>query len=209
MQRCAVLGLVAVLTACSSPHADETAARFDLATPRARSAPRGAPSPAGVVVYVAGEVAHPGVYRLASGRRVVDALALAGNARPDADLVAVNLAELLRDGEEIAVGAKGEPRPRTRSVRQNGTARSPRTRTRAPHRSRKRATVPSSPLDLNTADAQSLAALPGLGIGLAERIVQFRDANGPFDSVDELADVAGITDRRLEQLSPYLTVNGR
>lgn len=206
MHRFAALTLVTVLaTGCGGAHPTE--ARFDLATPRAIAAPRAAPPATGVVVYVAGDVAHPGVYHLAAGTRVVDALERAGNAKPDADLVAVNLAEPLRDGEEIAVGAKGErltrsPRARARPTHAPRGARGTR-------RTRKRATAPASPLDLNTADAETLASLPGVGIGLAERIVQFRDANGPFDSVDELADVAGITDRRLEQLAPYLTISGR
>jgi competence protein ComEA len=205
MLRLVLLALGTVLLAgCASAHASEPESRFDLAAARPSARPRAAPSPSGVVVYVAGEVTHPGVYHLGPGARVVDALERAGNAKPDADLISVNLAAPLRDGEEIAVGAKGER-----------IVRAPRARARSTHaprgtrRSRKRATAPSAPLDLNTADAQSLASLPGVGLGLAERIVQFRDANGPFDSVDELADVAGITDRRLEQLAPYLTVSGR
>ncbi len=166
----------------------------------------------GVVVYVAGDVQHPGVYHLAAGTRVVDAVRLAGEAKPDADLIAVNLAEPLRDGAEIAVPAKGErvaargrahmPSKRPWNVHRASHART----SRGSRRSRKRATEPSAPIDLNTADATALAALPGVGTGLAERIVQFREANGPFDSVDELADVSGITDRRLEALAPYLTV---
>jgi len=207
MHRLAILALLAVTASgCAAAHTNETEAHFDLATPRASAHPHvAATAPPGVVVYVAGEVQRPGVYQLAAGRRVVDALHRAGDAKPDADLVAVNLAEPLRDGEEVAVTAKGE-RVAARA------SHTPRARARTSHgsrRSRKRATVPSSPLDLNTADASALAALPGVGLGLAERIVQFRDANGPFDSVDELADVAGITDRRLESLAPYLTVSGR
>jgi competence protein ComEA len=188
---------------CSGAH-PPTESRFELATPPAHvRAP--APLPSAVIVYVAGNVVHPGVYRLPAGTRIVDALHRAGDAKPKADLIAVNLAEPLRDGEEIAVPAKGEHRaaPRRRSARQNGPARA----TSGKRRSRKSA--PATPIDLNTADANALAALPGVGIGLAERIVQFRETNGPFDSVDELADVAGITDRRLESLAPYLTVNGR
>jgi len=207
MHRLAVLALVAFgASGCATAHGNESEARFDLATPAASARPHVAvTAPPEVVVYVAGEVQRPGVYHLAAGRRVVDALHLAGDAKPDADLVAVNLAEPLRDGEEIAVTTKGE-RVAARA------ARTPRARahtSRGTRRSRKRATVPSSPLDLNTADANALASLPGVGLGLAERIVQFRDANGPFDSVDELADISGITDRRLESLAPYLTVSGR
>jgi competence protein ComEA len=197
---CALLAICG----CNASHPVATESGFDLATPRASARPHPAALPSGVVVYVAGEVRHPGVYHLAAGTRVVDAVRLAGEAKPDADLIDVNLAEPLHDGAEIAVPTKGE-RPATR-------ARIPRERartTRGSRRSRKRATTPTTPIDLNTADANALAALPGVGAGLAERIVQFRAANGPFDSIDELADISGITDRRLEALAPYLTVNSR
>ncbi len=59
-------------------------------------------------------------------------------------------------------------------------------------------------VDLNRADAETLATLPGVGPGLAERIVAFRTANGPFASPDELLDVAGFTDRRLDAVLPYV-----
>src|SRR5579871_2140830 len=168
MLRLVMLSLGTVLLAgCASAHASEPESRFDLATARPNARPRPTPSPAGVVVYVAGEVMHPGVYHVGAGSRVVDALERAGNAKPDADLISVNLAAPLRDGEEIAVGAKGE-----RAVRAPRARARPAHAPRGTRRSRKRATAPAEPLDLNTADAQSLASLPGVGLGLAERIVQ-------------------------------------
>lgn len=171
--------------------------------------PRAAVTPgvAGVVVYVAGAVNRPGVYRLGSGRRVVDALREAGEPKAGADLVAVNLAEPLRDGEEVVVPLAGERAAAPR--RSGGAARASSGRSRHARGGRKRSQPPAAPIDLNAADAAALATLPGVGRGLADRIVAFRAANGPFDSVDELADVSGITDRRLEELSPYLTVGGR
>jgi competence protein ComEA len=161
-------------------------------------------APSEVVVYVAGAVARPGIYRLPAGRRVDDALRAAGAAKPDADLIAVNLAAPLHDGEEIAVPQRGVPlrslgagRAAPAALDRRGGRRGGRVRKPAP---------PAEPLDLNHADVPALAALPGVGRGLAERIVAFREANGPFASVDELADVAGVTDRRLEALLPYLVV---
>ena len=59
-------------------------------------------------------------------------------------------------------------------------------------------------MDINTADAETLATIPGIGGGLAERIVAFREQNGPFASVDELLDVAGITEHRLDAMIPYV-----
>jgi competence protein ComEA len=160
-----------------------------------------------VVVYVAGAVAHPGVFSLASTARVGDALDRAGGASGDADLLRVNLAAHLSDGEEIAVLRRGEGAPSAR-------------RTAAPHRAAGRkkrralatqtvagdATHDDAPLDLNSATAEELAALPGLGPELAERIVDYREVNGPFVSVDELADVSGMTPGRLDRLVDRLAV---
>lgn len=181
---------------------------FALGEPRA-SAPQARPSPPGaIVVYVAGEVAHPGVYRLEAGRRVDDALRAAGPPKADADLVAVNLAAPLEDGEEIAVPVHAGParargqRPALRTAKHHRQRKAASRSRRAP----KRTAQIDAPLDLNTADVSALAALPGVGQSLAERIVGFREANGPFASVDGLADVNGITEGRLEKLLPYLVV---
>jgi competence protein ComEA len=171
------------------------------------------------LVYVAGEVAKPGVYRIDAQGRIADALALAGGARPDADLVAVNLAARIEDGEEVIVPPKGAAllsggRRRRASghgpglgqaeaVRSSHRKRGPR-HARRSKGSQVAGVPPAGVIDINTADAQTLATIPGIGDGLAERIVAFRSANGPFTSVDELLDVSGITDRRLEALLPYV-----
>jgi len=166
---------------------------------------RTASSPAGgsAVVYVAGAVARPGVYALAATARVVDALARAGGATGEADLLRVNLAAHISDGEEIAVMRRGEAAP---SARRTAAPKRP------ARRNKRRAVAPvdepadEPALDLNSASADDLADLPGLGPELAERIVAFRDLNGPFTSVDELADVSGMTPARLDRIADRLTV---
>jgi competence protein ComEA len=163
------------------------------------------------MVYVAGEVMRPGVYPVAAEARVRDALALAGGARPNADLLAVNLAAHVRDGDEIAVPARGaEPAPASHR-RARGHAGGRKTGghgARAGHgkhrRARRDQAPPVAEVDINTADAEALAAIPGIGEGLALRIVEFRRQNGPFASVDELLDVAGITEHRLDAMIPYV-----
>jgi len=157
-----------------------------------------------VTVYVAGEVVRPGVYRLPPGGRIVDALRAAGEAKPEADLVAVNLAAPLHDGDEIAVPVRGALPPAAGRRLGRRTATAPRNGRRS--RRAKRPEAPSEPVDINHADAVALAALPGIGRSLADRIVAFRQANGPFESAEGLADVAGITDRRLEAILPYIVV---
>jgi competence protein ComEA len=159
------------------------------------------------LVYVAGAVIHPGVYALAPDARARDALAKAGGATGDADLVAVNLAAHVADGDEIAVPRRGEERtpPRARAARRRTTAATSGRRRRRPRRSDAPASADGPTVDLNAADERTLAELPGIGPTLAERIVDFRNLNGPFASVDGLADVAGITPRRLDALLPLLT----
>ena len=179
---------------------------------------RAAPAPAArALVYVAGEVVKPGVYPVAAEARVGDALALAGGTRPDADLVAVNLAAHVSDGDEVVVPPRGEAARAgvpSRHAKAHGARRSPGPRRSRRHKRSRAGGIdgaasgdglpPAAPIDINTADAQTLATVPGIGGGLAERIVAFRAANGPFASVDELLDVSGITDRRLEAIIPFV-----
>jgi competence protein ComEA len=132
---------------------------------------------------------------------------LAGGARPGADLVAVNLAAHLSDGDEIVVPKIGEePPPSARARRRPGASPGHRSsgRRHRKHRASADGVPPSGMVDLNAADAATLATVPGIGPGIAERIVAFRTANGPFASVDELLDVSGITDRRLDAILPYV-----
>lgn len=146
------------------------------------------------VVYVAGEVAKPGLYRLAGGSRAADAVAAAGGMRPAADAAGVNLAEPVRDGDEVFVPAVGQA-PRTHA----------RVRARS-NRRRRLAGPPALGLDVNTAAADQLAAVPGIGGALAARIVALRQADGAFSTLDELLDVSGMTQSRLERARPYLLV---
>jgi competence protein ComEA len=175
----------------------------------AASAGRGRrPVPPRAMVYVVGEVAHPGVYPVGPEARVRDALALAGGNRPGADLVAVNLAAHVSDGEEIVVPARGaapvaSPRAHGRGRRAGGARRAG---SRDGHpRAHREAPPPAGLVDINAADADALATVPGIGPGLAERIVAFRAANGPFASVDQLLEVSGITEHRLDAMLPYVT----
>lgn len=180
-----------------------------------RPTPLRTATPAPVVVYVAGEVLRPGVYRLPASGRVDDAVRAAGGQSAAADPVGVNLAERLRDGEEIVVPARGAAVPAVASRRNSAT--SPRRRrgsavaragTAPKHRSsgkRGRKAPPENPVDVNSADAATLETIPGIGPRLAERIVEFRETNGAFATPDELLDVNGISERLLDEISPYLS----
>lgn len=133
----------------------------------------GAPS-GGVVVHVVGQVATPGLVTVAADARVADALEAAGGATAEADLAALNLARTVTDGEQIVVPRPGEAVPAAGSA--------------APAAG----TTAGGAVDLNAADAAVLDALPGIGPVLAERIVAWREENGPFTTVDELGEVSGI-----------------
>ncbi|WP_243710756.1 ComEA family DNA-binding protein [Actinomadura sp. KC216] len=143
-----------------------------------------------VVVHVLGKVRHPGVITLPSGSRVAQAIKAAGGVRPGTKTGTLNLARKLVDGEQIAVGVRspaavaGAPSPPP----SGGSA------------------APAAPLDLNTATAEQLDDLPGVGPVLAQRIVDYRTRHGAFRSIEQLRDVSGIGARRFADLKPMVRV---
>jgi competence protein ComEA len=155
--------------------------------PGAGSTVAAPPTTGGVlVVQAAGAVSAPGVYRVASGARVADLLELAGPAA-DADLQALALARLLHAGQRVWVPRVGEPVTPPVGV-DGGPA------------------VPVGPLDLNTATAEQLDTLPGVGPATASRILEHRARVGRFRRVEDLLDVAGIGPARLEALAGLVVV---
>jgi competence protein ComEA len=143
-----------------------------------------------LVVYVAGAVVRPGLYHLHLGDRYAQAVASAGGLRASADAAGVNLAQRAADGEEIYVPVAGE---------------APHTRARGTRTRRHRGTPPpDGSVDVNTAGAAELAAVPGIGRAVSSRIVELRKREGSFASLDELLDVAGMTQSRLERARSYL-----
>jgi competence protein ComEA len=174
----------------------DAAAGQEAVAPSDQTLPRAAPdtsataAPADeVAVHVAGRVRRPGLVRLPAGSRVQDAIRAAGGVTSGADLNAINLARKLTDGEQIRVPAPGDPAPPPDAASPPGSS----------------GATPSAPLDLNTATAEQLDTLPGVGEVTAGRIVTYRSAH-PFTTVDELLEVPGIGQRRFEQLKDLVTV---
>jgi competence protein ComEA len=140
------------------------------------------PAVSAVVVDVAGAVRRPGLYRLPDGSRNADAIARAGGATPKADASLVNLAAPLADGEQVLVPAKA------------GVVAAPAAGADPSVPS------PQAPVDLNTATAEQLDALPGIGPVTAQKIVDYRQQHGPYTSVDDLDAIAGIGPSRIDNL---------
>jgi competence protein ComEA len=167
-------------------------------------APSAAPSPSSsataqeLVVYVCGAVRRPGVYHPASGARVADLLAAAGGAAAKAELQAVNLAAKLIDGQQVVVPERGAGGLAAASAAASGAA--------APGAAGSASGAATAPVNLNTATAEELDALPGVGPATAQKIIGYRTANGGFKSVDDLKNVAGIGDARFATLQPLVTV---
>lgn len=175
---------------------------------RSSASPGVAPSPGPdrpVVVSVVGLVHTPGLVTLAPGARIADALQAAGGAVNGADTIGLNMARPLDDGEQIVVGlapAPGQPTALGSSVA-TGTTPTSKTPTPAPGPGKPKQ---GQAVDLNTATVQELDALPGVGPVTAAAIVAWRQSNGKFTSVDQLADVEGIGPARLEKLRPLVRV---
>lgn len=148
------------------------------------------PSPsASVVVYVCGAVRAPGVVRLPAGSRVADALELAGGATARADLTALNLAARLSDGQQVLVpqaAAAGAPAAAAPAA---GTAASG-----------------GGLVNINTASVEELDTLQGIGPVTAQKIVDYRTANGGFSSIEEIKNVPGIGEAKFAAIRDAITV---
>jgi competence protein ComEA len=140
------------------------------------------PAPARtVVVHIVGSVRRPGLYELAEGSRIDDAIRKAGGTKPRAALELVNLAAPVADGQQIVVPARSAPGAGAAGASDV-------------------ASTPAGPVHLNTATLAELDALPGVGPVTAQKILDYRAEHGAFQSIEELDAVSGIGPARLEQL---------
>lgn len=165
-----------------------TAAETGAGTPVPSGRPSPAPSPTAVVVDVGGKVRHPGVVTLPPGSRVVDAIRAAGGIKPGTHTGVVNLARVVRDGEQILVGTKS----RHRLVPTGGSVPPGSVPPGAVPPGGTPTGGPGGTVSLNSAAQQQLEALPGVGPVLAQRIIDYRTQHGGFRSVDDLKNVSGI-----------------
>ena len=148
-----------------------------------------------IIVHITGEVNHAGVFQLSEGARVADAIEAAGGATKEADLESINLAYILADGQKIYIPNKKDKENNeqktyittesgdTISVENNSTQKGV-----------------NAKVNINTANQSELETLPGIGPSLASKIIEYREQNGKFNSIEELKNVKGIGDARFEDL---------
>jgi competence protein ComEA len=160
-----------------------------LSTPAPTSTPVPSPTPAPIRVYVSGAVQSPAVYELPRGSIVQDAVEAAGGAAVDADLEGINLALEVQDQQHIHVPREGEANPPP--VISGGQARS--------------GQVLGTSVDINTATAKELETLPGVGEVTAQRIIAYREANGPFQTIEDIQNVSGVGPKTFEGLKDLIT----
>jgi competence protein ComEA len=155
--------------------------------PGSEVTPEATPTPRPLRVYVSGAVKQPDVYLLAADSIVKDALLAAGGAADDADLDRINLASPLADGQHVYVPRQGEENPPVQPP-----AGQPAT---------------GSKVNINTADTTALETLPGIGPSLAQRIVDHRQANGPFGRIEDIMEVSGIGPATFDKIKELITTN--
>ena len=155
------------------------------------------PMPGPIVVYVNGQVAQPGLYELPALARVVDLIEMAGGFTAQAQQDVVNLALPLSDGMQVYIPAADEP----------GLGQPPLVSGPNLAESPGGGMVAAAELvNINLADELALQALPGVGPAMAQRIIEYRETNGPFATIEEITNVSGIGPTRLEQLRDLITV---
>ena len=157
-----------------------------------------------IVVDVDGAVAHPGLYKLPPDSRVQAALAAAGGLSPQADVHRINRAAKLHDGQKLYVLSQGESTPPLAAS--SGQGCEGQACTSAEGGVAGSDTEGQGLVNINTANATQLTQLPGVGPAIAQKIIDYRTANGPFTSVDDLTKVPGIGAAKLAQIKSHARV---
>jgi competence protein ComEA len=185
---CSVLGLiVGGVTGYFAPHPPPSTSII-VSTPLPTPAPSPTPTPTPIRVHVAGAVHRSGVYQLPAGSIVQNAIDAAGGPASDADLDRINLAIELRDQQQVYVPREGE------------------TNSQSPISGGERSGTTDALVNINTATAAELETLPRIGPTMAERILEYREANGLFETIEDIQNVPGIGPATFEGLGDLITV---
>ncbi len=139
-------------------------------------------SPPPLIVHLSGAVRKEGVYKLSPGDRLLDAVSLAGGPLPNAELSAINLAEVAKDGEKIVIPFRSDEQGRQGSG------------------------MISSKININLADEKSLDSLPGVGASTAKSIIEYRRINGPFNRIEQIMEIPRFGKGKFERIKDRITV---
>lgn len=183
-----------VSAAASSPEAGAASAGSSAA---------GSSSGTEVCVYVTGAVKHPGVYRFDSSARVEEAIDAAGGFTRKADKASLNLARVLVDGEQIDVQTKGQAASASGVTAYSSSAGASGGGSAA---SGSTGAGSTAKVNINTATAEELKTLDGVGDATAQKIIDYRTANGPFQRIEDIKNVSGIADKRFEAIADRICV---
>lgn len=187
---CAVLGFIAGgVIGYFTPHPSANAPPLSVAMPSPTANPSPTPTPAPLRIHVTGAVLQPDVYALPPGSTVEQAVEAAGGPAPDADLERINLAQELHDQQQVYVPRQGMANPPPIS---GGGLTGDRTG--------------DARININTATAAELETLPRIGPATAQQIIAYREANGPFTTIDEIQNVPGIGPATFAQIKDAITV---
>lgn len=157
-----------------------------------------APTVAPIAVDVTGAVPRPGLYKFPEGSRVQDAIDAAGGLLAEADPTSLNLAARLEDGQQLAIPYKGGAAPT------QGPAFSFSAPGAIPTSSNSEST--GDLVNINTATAEELDTLPGIGPTTAQKIIAYRDLNGPFARIEDIVNVPGIGPSTFDEIKSLITV---
>lgn len=158
-----------------------------------------APTKPPIEVHVIGAVVRPGVYSFSEGSRVQDAVTAAGGLLTEADPNAINLAAKLEDGQQVNIPYQNGAGPSTNSS-------APFDVIPTPDYSSSNGSEATGQININTASLEELESLPGIGPTIAQRIIDYRDQNGPFMQIEDIMNVPGIGPATFDQIKDLITV---
>lgn len=144
-----------------------------------------------IYVQISGEIKYPGVYEMENGDRVFQLVEKAGGLTENADINSINLSKKLIDGERVIIFAKNITNENNTTISQSGTTSTQRK---------------SNLININTASKSELESLPGIGPTLAQRIIDYREINGYFQTIEDIKKVSGIGDKKFEAIKNLITV---
>ena len=157
-----------------------------------------------ICVFVCGFVKNPGVYYLNENARLYEAIESAGGFLEEADTGWLNQAEILSDGDKVRIYSKEE----TQKMQEAGIKEESGTAEKSVETNRQNQqnqTQDAGKVNINTASAEELQTVPGIGAAKAAAIIEYREAEGEFKSTEEIQNVPGIKGKTFEKIQPYLT----